>query len=47
VLFLWGPQIRRRSKFSRLVMEADEARAAEEAIRKEEELSETSTTVKV
>lgn len=28
VLFLWGPQIRRRSKFSRVVMEADEAKAA-------------------
>jgi len=28
-----GPQIRRRSKFSRIVMEADEAKAPEEAKR--------------
>ncbi|KXN88326.1 hypothetical protein AN958_07471 [Leucoagaricus sp. SymC.cos] len=44
VLFLWGPQIRRRSKFSRVVMEADEAKAAEEARRVQQEQS---TTVEV
>ncbi|KAF5363708.1 hypothetical protein D9756_001127 [Leucocoprinus leucothites] len=37
VLFIWGPQIRRRSKFSRVVMEADEAKAAEEAKRAQEQ----------
>lgn len=39
MLFIWGPQIRRRSKFSRVVMEADEAKRAEEAkrVRNDEE----------
>ncbi|KAJ3570415.1 hypothetical protein NP233_g4421 [Leucocoprinus birnbaumii] len=42
VLFRWGPAIRRGSKFSRLVMEADEAKAAEEAKRAKEKAELTS-----
>lgn len=37
VLFLLGPQIRRRSRFSRVVMEADEGKVAEEVKRAQEQ----------
>jgi len=31
VLFFWGPQVRKRSKFASIVLKAEEAKAAEEA----------------